>query len=122
MTRTRQPVTGTTGRRRRHQPRLARQTGGAVFLCIAVILVGLLLYLWPQMRMIDLKYRLATLQKERRQLLQAQEKLHVELATLRQLSRIEDIALHRLNMRWPRMSQIIYVRSVRHGGDAGERP
>lgn len=121
MTRTRQPVPGpTTGRRRR--PRVARQTGVAVFLCIAMVMAGLLLYLWPQMHLVDLKYRLAALQQERRRLLQAQKALHVELATLRQLSRIEDIALHRLNMQRPRTSQIVYVRSARQNEDAGERP
>lgn len=122
MPRPRRVLAGTTPRRWRRQTRMRRQAGVAVFLCIAMVFAGLLLYLWPQMRVVGLQYRSAALQQQRRQALQAQNELRVELATLRQLSRIEDIAMQRLNMHRPHTSQIVYVRSEQNGAAAGERP
>jgi cell division protein FtsL len=79
-----------------------------------MVLVGILLYLWPQMRLVNLGYRRGALQARRARVLQRQKELQVEVATLRQLSRIEKIAVQHLGMRPPQTSQIIYVRLGQH--------
>ena len=86
-----------------------RQTSVAVLLSTAMVLVGILLYLWPQMHLVDLAYRSSDLQALRAKTLHRQKELQVELATLSQLSRIEDIAVQRLGLRPPQVSQVIYV-------------
>ena len=86
------------------------QVAGVVLLSATAVLVGILLYLWPQMRLVDLGYRQGELRAQRVRGLQAQKELQVELATLRRLSRIEEIAVRRLGMRPPQLSQVIYIR------------
>ena len=48
---------------------------------------------------------------QRTQVLQRQKELQVELSSLRQLRRIEDIATQHLGLRPPQATQVIYVRS-----------
>ena len=48
---------------------------------------------------------------QRTQVLQRQKELQVELSSLRQLRRIEDIAAQHLGLRPPQATQVIYVRS-----------
>ena len=107
----------------RHQrrPRAARHTGVVVLLSTAMVLVGILLYLWPQMRLVSLGYRQGTLQARRMRVLRRQKALQVELATLRQLSRIEEIAVGRLGLRPPQTSQIIYMRAGRRSTAVGRK-
>jgi cell division protein FtsL len=122
MPRTRPAVSVAATRRRKARPRATRHMSLAVGLCTAMVLVGILLYLWPQMRLVSLGYRQGALQARRTRLLQHQKELHVELATLRQLSRIEEIAVQRLGMRPPQTSQIVYVHPERRMADSGGRP
>ena len=82
-----------------------------LFCCTAAMLGGLLLYLWPQMRLVDLGYLENELRRERADALQRQEELRLELVSLSQLSRIEEIAAEELGLESPQSSQIIYVRS-----------
>src|SRR5205085_2017971 len=72
---------------------------------------GGLLYLWPQVRLVGLGYRHSKLLTQRTQVLQRQKELQVELSSLRQLRRIEDIAAQHLGLRPPQATQVIYVRS-----------
>jgi cell division protein FtsL len=81
-----------------------------VYLLVTVmILLGTLIYLWPRMRLVNLGYQQGALHVRRTKAVQAHKELQAELATLRQLSRIETIARQRLGMRPAHMSQIIYV-------------
>src|SRR5712691_2384434 len=72
---------------------------------------GGVLYLWPQMRLVGLGYRYSKLLAQRTQVLQRQKELQVELSSLRQLRRIEDIAAQHLGLRPPQAKQVFYVRS-----------
>ncbi len=63
------------------------------------------------MRLIALDYQHSRLQVRYARAVQRQKALRVELATLRQLSRIEAIATQYLGLRYPAVSQVIYVRS-----------
>src|SRR5262252_10109549 len=89
----------------------SRHVGMALLLSALMVLGGILLYLWPQMRLVGLGYRQGKLLVQRTQLLQRQKELQVELSSLRQLRRIEEIATQHLGLRPPQGTQVIYVRS-----------
>lgn len=96
---------------RREKARLQanRQTSLAVLLSTVMALGGILLYLWPQMHLVDLEYRYSELQTLHTKALHRQKELKVELATLSQFSRIEDIAVRQLGLHYPAVSQVVYV-------------
>ena len=75
------------------------------------MLGGILIYLWPQMRLVDMGYRESMLQEQREEALQRQEELRLELVSLSQLSRIEGLATKLLGLRTHQSTQIIYVHS-----------
>lgn len=89
----------------------SRHVGMALLLSAVMVLWGVLLYLWPQVRLVGLGYRYSKLLAQRNQTLQRQKELQVELGSLRQLRRIEDIAMQHLGLRLPQDTQRIYVRS-----------
>lgn len=89
----------------------SRHVGMALLLSAIMVLGGGLLYLWPQVRLVGLGYRYSKLLAQRNQMLQRQKELQVELGSLRQLRRIEDIAVQHLGLRPPQATQMIYVRS-----------
>ncbi len=93
----------------------SRQVGVVLVLSASMVLGGILLYLWPQVRLVSLGYRHSQLREQRTQALQRQKELQVELGSLRQLRRIEDIAAQHLGLRTPQPSQVIYVRPGQHG-------
>jgi len=86
----------------------------ALLLSAIMGLGGVLLYLWPQARLVGLGYRQSKLLAQRTQALQRQKELQVELGSLRQLRRIEEIAAQHLGLRPPQPAQVIYVRSGQH--------
>ena len=88
----------------------SRHVGIALLLSATMVLGGILLYLWPQARLISLGYRQSKLLTQRTQVSQRQKELQVELGSLRQLRRIEDIAAQHLKLRPPQAAQVIYVR------------
>ena len=88
----------------------SKQAGMVLGLSAVAILGGFVLYLWPQVRLMDLGYRQNTLLAQRLQALQRQKELQVELNSLRHLPRIETFAVQRLGLRAPQTSQVIYVR------------
>ena len=89
----------------------SRHVGLALLLSAVMVLGGVLFYLWPQARLVGLSYRYSKLLAQRTQVLQRQKELQVELGSLRQLRRIEDIAAQHLGLRPPQATQVIYVRS-----------
>ena len=100
-----------TVRRQRRERIMGKPVMFVLFCCTAAMLGGLLLYLWPQMRLVDLGYVENELRRERANALQRQEELRLELVSLSQLSRIEEIAVQELGLESPQSSQIIFVRS-----------
>jgi cell division protein FtsL len=93
-----------------------------VLLSIAVLLGGALLYLWPQMSLVELAYRQNALRVRRDSAARRRNELQVERATLRRLERIEAIAIRRLGMRPPDLAQVIYVKSELAAVKAGRIP
>jgi cell division protein FtsL len=106
----RQVLTLPVTRRGKIWLRANKPTSVAMLLSVAIVLVGILLYLWPQVRLVALGYQQSALRVRRQQTLQKQKELQIERATLRQPARIEEIALHSLGMQRPNVSQVIYVR------------
>lgn len=105
-----QPASDTVRRQRRERI-MGKPTICVLFCCTAAMLGGILIYLWPQMRLVDMGYREGVLQQQRVEALQRQEELRLELVSLGQLSRIEEIATKFLGLETPQSTQIIYVRS-----------
>ena len=104
-------------RRQRRDRIMGKPVMVVLFCCTVTMLGGLLLYLWPPMRLVDLGYLEGELRRERADALQRQEELRLELVSLSQLSRIEDIAAKQLGLGSPQSSQIIYVRSQHNSLD-----
>lgn len=104
------PVVSVATARRGQTGRVSGKQVGVVLLSAVTVLLGILLYLWPQMRLVELGYHQGELRMQQAQVLQRRTELQVELATLQQLSRIERIAVQRLHMGPPQLSQVIYVR------------
>ena len=96
-----------------HIGKIRRATGKHIpvlLLSALTALSGILLYVWPQVRLIEMGYQQSALRARRVQALQRQKELRIELAALQQLPRIEDIALQRIGLRPPQPAQVIHVR------------
>jgi len=122
MTRPRGQVSAPDTPRKRSTSVSARQIYGTLVLCTAIVLCGILLYLWPRMRLVELGYQYNALQARRTQALQRRKELHVELASLRRLTRIEQLAVEKLGMQTPQLSQVIYIRSEQGRQGPGREP
>ena len=99
----------------------SKQLYGLVALSTAILLLGILLYLWPQMRIVELGYQQDALRLQQAQALQRQKELQVELASLRRLDRIEQLAMQQLGMKPPQLSQVIYLRQRQETASASAR-
>ncbi|HEY7708444.1 MAG TPA: cell division protein FtsL [Candidatus Entotheonella sp.] len=99
----------------------SKQLYGLVALSTAILLLGILLYLWPQMRIVELGYQQDALRLQQVQALQRQKELQVELASLRRLDRIEQLAMQQLGMKPPQLSQVIYLRQRQETVSASAR-
>ncbi len=84
---------------------------GICFVSAVLVLLGILLYLWPHMRLVELGYQHSALRTQRSQLLQQQKEYEVEVASLNRLGRIEQMAAQ-LGLQAPRVSQVIYLRQA----------
>ena len=111
-----------TVRRQRRERMMGKPVILVLFCCTTAMLGGLFLYLWPQLRLVDLGYREDVLQSQRVQALQRHEELRLELVSLSQLSRIEETATHYLGLRPPQSTQIIYVRLQHDPQTVGREP
>lgn len=106
----------TRGRARRTA---SRHVGMGLILSAVLVLGGVVLYVSPQVRLVSLGYQHSKLLQQRAQHLQRQKELQVELGSLRQLRRIEEIAAQHLGLRHPQATQVLYVRPGAQG--AGPR-
>ncbi len=82
---------------------------GICLVSAVLVLLGILFYLSPHMRLVELGYQHSALRTQRLQLLQQQKEYEVEIASLNRLGRIEKMATE-LGLQAPRVSQIIYLR------------
>jgi cell division protein FtsL len=73
------------------------------------------------MRIVELGYQQDALRLQQVQALQRQKELQVELASLRRLDRIEQLAMQQLGMKPPQLSQVIYLRQRQETVSASAR-
>lgn len=79
-------------------------------LCVLLVLIGGLIYIWPQIRVVKLGYERDELQKEFNALSQTNHLMRLEVANLRSLKKIENIARNQLKMIFPDDSRVVIVR------------
>ena len=80
-------------------------------LCIiAALLAGSLFYVWSRVLVINLGYDLSEAMDRHWMLVQENKKLHIEIALLKSLARIEGIARDELDMENPLPGQIILMK------------
>ena len=94
---------------------------GTCLMSAVLVLLGILFYLWPHMRLVELGYEHSALRAKQAQLLQQQKEYEVEIASLSRLGRIEKMA-EQMGLRTPRLSQVIYWRQALEPDGQGARP
>lgn len=77
----------------------------SVFLCLA----GIGVYVWPRVQVVRLAYRLQTSEQQLKALIQEQDQLRLELATLKDPQRIYRVATEQLGMSLPAQDQVFTV-------------
>jgi cell division protein FtsL len=78
---------------------------GAVLLG-GILLGGVIFYVWLQVQIVNLSYDLSRSQKQRKELVEINKKLRIQLANLKAPDRIEQIALNQLGLRPPQRGQV----------------
>jgi len=94
----------------RETDRRLRRTMAAALMCSAVVVAGVLGLVALKVHQVRLSYQLDTLRGSRAALQERSRVLHVELATLRSLARIEDKARTELGMVAPAREQVRLAR------------
>lgn len=82
---------------------------GFAITTILFIVLGALLYAWSNLRITHMGYEIADTLTERRQLIDVNQRLKIELAALRSPERIEAIAVKR-GMRTPKVYEFIVIK------------
>lgn len=77
---------------------------------ICLVMIVSIFYVWPHIRMTELEYQIAEEVNIRQRLLEEQEKLKIEYATLKSPQRIETIAREKMQMTYPERDQVIYIK------------
>ena len=82
------------------------------FACGVVILLilGSLLYAWSSLKIIHIGYEMADALKVRKNLMETNERLKIELATLKSPDRIEALAVQKLGMRTPKSREFAIIK------------
>jgi len=100
----------------RETDRRLRRTMGAAVACSAVLVAGVLGVVGLKVHHVRLSYQLDALRVSRAAAEERSRVLKVELATLRSLARIEDVARTRLGMSRPARDQVQLAREYVVGG------
>jgi cell division protein FtsL len=80
------------------------------FIFVTLVLMAVaLLYVWSHIRMTELEYKVAEEMTIKEKLIEEQNKLKVEIATLKSPQRIEAIAKEKLQMIYPTRDQYIIL-------------
>jgi cell division protein FtsL len=71
-----------------------------------LLLVGVIFYVWLQVQIVNLSYDISRAQTQRKELVEINKKLRIQLANLKAPDRIEQIALNQLGLRPPQRGQL----------------
>lgn len=74
-----------------------------------LVLIGVLFYVWQQIQVVRLGYQIEHLQGERNAFLRQEKELRFDLARLRSLRRVEEIARQQLGFTSPKAGQVVIV-------------
>jgi cell division protein FtsL len=93
---------------RKKQPKEKHPFGPNKYLAVllAFFVPGVLVYIWLHVQTVNFSYDIAKTQKQKRELLEMNKKLRIQLANLKSPERIERIALTNLGLRPPEKGQI----------------
>lgn len=75
----------------------------------SLVLFGVLCYVWQPIQVLRLGYQVEDLAEERAGLIRQQKELRLEVARLRSLRRVEEIARHQLGLTNPQPGQVIIL-------------
>lgn len=81
-----------------------------LILCIAIALTMAIFFVWTRQRVLNLEYDISSLESSIRGARQVTARLQLETATLRQSSRIEQLARDRFGLTVPDPRKMIVVR------------
>lgn len=74
-----------------------------------IVMVLALLYVWSHIHMTELEYKIAEEMSIKQRLIEEQNRLKVEYATLKSPQRIENIAREKLQMFYPERDQVVII-------------
>lgn len=74
-----------------------------------LLLLGSLFYVWQHIQVVRLGYEIERLKAERAALAQREQELILEVAQLKSLKRVEEIARDRLGLTTPRPGQVVII-------------
>lgn len=86
-----------------------------------ILLLGVLFYVWQHIQVVRLGYAIERLRTERGAALQRGRELTLEIAQLKSLKRVEEVARTRLGMVTPSRGQIVVVPAAPDGDRAPAR-
>ena len=83
----------------------------AYSISIFFFVAGVLFYIWPYIYLLDINYEFERLIKEKSKLIQSNSLLKVELASLKSLDRVEEVAHTQLGLVFPLEGQIVIIKA-----------
>ncbi len=87
------------------------RAGAWYALALALVALGIMGYLWPQHRIVELGYSLEALEAKKVEQQRLHRMLSLEAASLSSLDRVERIATTQLGMVFPQPGQVQIVRN-----------
>jgi cell division protein FtsL len=78
---------------------------------ILFFIAAILFYIWPYVNILDINYEFERLHKERARLMQNNNLLKIEMASLKSLDKVEETAYSRLGLIFPQDGQVVIVKA-----------
>jgi cell division protein FtsL len=79
-------------------------------LTLGVFILLVMAYLWLHFQIIQISYDIARAQNQKKELMETNKKLRIQLANLKSPERIEQIAMTRLGLRPPGKGQVEIIK------------
>jgi len=83
---------------------------GLFVIFVTLVICCSLFYVWSHIEMVNMGYEINQANRERNGLLQEQNKLKLEIATLRSPHHVEGIAKEELRLMLPQTSQLVIIK------------
>ena len=88
---------------------VAQREFRVVLVTLVGLMVGAMIFVWNNVRLIKLAYESQPLKQERRELLREKHRLEVERESLRSLDRIQWLAKKKIGLKEPEGDQIVTI-------------